>query len=165
MDDLLDAFEQAWTERRRAAFREVCAADLHWTDPSSPEPLYGPDALADRAAQLWKAFPDATVESAGERLSDGRYVAVPVLVSGVHRAALSGIPATNKMITVHAVLYCELDPPREKLWRVRAFFDAYDATVQLGVLPKRGSLGERAILAVRGFGIRRGGGEELDESR
>ena len=90
---------------------------------------------------------------------------MPVLVSGVHRAALAGIPATNKMITVHAVLYCELDPPREKLWRVRAFFDAYDATVQLGVLPKRGSLGERAILAVRGFGIRRGSGEELDESR
>ncbi len=163
MDELLDAFQRAWTERRRAAFAEVCAPDLHWTDPSGTEPLYGPEALAERAARLWKAFPDAKIESAGERLSDGRFVAVPVMVSGVHRGPLEGIPASNRLITIHAVLYCELDPRRQKLWRVRAFFDAYDATVQLGVLPQRGSLSERAILMLRGFGLRRGAGDQLDQ--
>ncbi len=55
---------------------------------------------------------------------------------------------------MHVVCYAELDPPRERLWRVRAFFDVYDAAVQLGVLPARGHAGERALLLLRGFGLR-----------
>ena len=55
---------------------------------------------------------------------------------------------------MHVVCWFELDPPRERLWRVRAFYDVWDAAVQLGVLPKRGSLGERAVLLLRGFGLR-----------
>ena len=39
---------------------------------------------------------------------------------------------------MHAVLYCELDETRTRLWRVRAFFDLYDAAMQLGVLPQPG---------------------------
>ena len=41
-----------------------------------------------------------------------------------------------------------------RLWRVRAFYDLYDAGVQLGLLPRRGTLGERALLMLRGFGLR-----------
>ena len=40
------------------------------------------------------------------------------------------------------------------LWRVRAFFDAYGAAVQLGLLPEPGSLGGKALLMLRGFGLR-----------
>jgi hypothetical protein len=57
---------------------------------------------------------------------------------------------------VHVVLYCELDEARTRLWRIRAFFDLYDAAIQLGVLPKPGSMGERALLLLRGFGLRAG---------
>jgi hypothetical protein len=42
---------------------------------------------------------------------------------------------------------------------VRGFFDLYDAAVQLGVLPSRGSLGERALLVLRGFGLRAARGQ------
>ena len=41
-----------------------------------------------------------------------------------------------------------------RLLRVRAFFDLYEAATQLGVLPGRGSLGEKALLVLRGFGLR-----------
>ena len=37
---------------------------------------------------------------------------------------------------------------------MRAFFDLYDAATQLGVLPGRGTLGEKALLVLRGFGLR-----------
>jgi steroid delta-isomerase-like uncharacterized protein len=158
-EDLVDALQEAWTGRRRSAFREVCAVDVHWEDPFLTEPLYGPEALGDHAATLWEAFPDAHVEAAGERLGDGRFVAAPVRIVGTHLGELPGLPATGRRVTVHAVLYCELDPPRERLWRVRAFFDAYDAGIQVGVLPRHGSLGERALMMVRGFGLRRGGAE------
>ena len=40
------------------------------------------------------------------------------------------------------------------LFRVRAFFDVYAAAMDLGVLPKPGTAGERALLMLRGFGIR-----------
>ena len=64
------------------------------------------------------------------------------------------MPPTRRKFSVHAVLYCELDPPRERLWRVRAFFDLYGAAVQLGVLPRPGTMGEKALLMLRGFGLR-----------
>ena len=39
---------------------------------------------------------------------------------------------------------------------MRGFFDLYDVATQLGVLPARGTLGEKALLMLRGFGLRAG---------
>ena len=141
--------------RRRGAFRDMCAPDLHWEDPFCAEPLRGPEELADHAAQLWEAFPDAKVETAGARLLGGRFVAAPVKLGGTHLGEIEGVTASGRYVLVHAVLYCELDPPGERLWRVRVFLDGYDAAVQIGMLPKRGSIGERALMVARGFGLRR----------
>ena len=52
----------------------------------------------------------------------------------------------------HCLFYCELHEAR--LLRVRAFLDLYDTGRQLGVLPARGTLGEKALLMLRGFGLR-----------
>jgi steroid delta-isomerase-like uncharacterized protein len=154
IDALVDGFEAALVGRDRAAFAHVCALDVHYEDPLSDGPLAGVDALGDHAALLWVAFPDARVERAGARLHDGRYVAAPIRIAGTHSGDVAGLPATRRALDVHAVLYCELDPRRERLWRVRTFFDLYDAAVQLGVLPRHGGIGERAMLLLRGFGLR-----------
>ena len=53
---------------------------------------------------------------------------------------------------MHVVFFAELR--EERLFRVRAFFDVYGAAVALGVLPKPGTLGEKALLVLRGFGLR-----------
>ncbi len=42
----------------------------------------------------------------------------------------------------------------DRLFRVRAFFDAYGAAVALGVLPRPGTLSGKALLLLRGFGLR-----------
>lgn len=154
IDDLVDRWEAAWAGRERAAFHAVCAPDVHYEDPVCGEPLEGPDRLAAHAAKLWTLFPDLRVERTGERLSDGRYVAAPAKVLGTHRGQLGELPASGRFVVAHVVCYCELDADRRRLWRVRAFFDAYDASVQIGVLPARGTFGERALLALRGFGLR-----------
>jgi len=151
---LLDRFQAAWAGRHRAAFADCCTGDVHYEDPVCARPLEGPDEVADHAARLWRAFPDVRVERTGARLDDGRYVAAPIRVAGTHRGDLPRLPATKRAVVVYAVLYCELDPPRELLWRVRAFYDVYDAAVQLGLLPRHGTLGERALLMWRGFGLR-----------
>ena len=105
----------------------MCAHDVHYEDPLTRSPLEGPDALADHAVRLWQAFPDARVETTGARLSDGRFVAAPMKMLATHRGEAGDLPPTGRFVVVHAVFYCELDAPREQLWRVRAFFDLYDA--------------------------------------
>ncbi len=155
MDELIDRFEAAWSGGDAHAFTTVCSPDVHYEDPLCTEPLEGAAAIGAHAERLWAGFPDARLQSSGLRLTDGRFVAAPVKLLGTHRNDLEGIPPTGRFMVLHAVFYAELDPPRERLWRIRAFFDLYDAAVQLGVLPRRGTLGERALLAVRGFGISR----------
>ena len=152
VDELIDAWEAAWSSKEPAAFIEVCAAGVHYEDPLTDEPLEGAAALGHHAARLWAGFPDARLEKTGDRLANGRFVAAPAKLLATHRAPLEGLPATNKFLVVHCVFYCELE--HERLLRVRGFFDVYDAATQLGVLPARGTLGEKALLMLRGFGLR-----------
>jgi steroid delta-isomerase-like uncharacterized protein len=154
VDELIDAWEAAWSSRDADAFAEICAEGFQYEDPLLAEPLDGPEALAAHAERLWAGFPDARVQKIGARLSDGRFVAAPSKLLATNKEPLEGIPATNKFIVVPCVFYCELD--QGKLLRVRAFFDLYDAATQLGILPGRGTLGEKALLMLRGFGLRAG---------
>lgn len=154
---LVERFQAAWSDHSGAGFASACAADLHYEDPLTAKPLHGPIALAEHAARLWAACPDARLRSAGERLTDGRFVAAPVKLLATHSHEAGEFPPSGRRLDVHAVFYCELDESRERLWRVRAFFDLYDVAIQLGVLPKPGTLGARAMLLLRGFGLRSGG--------
>ena len=154
MSDLVDRFQAALVGRDPSVLTAVCAPDLHYEDPLCDEPLSSPQELAAHAERLWEAFPDVRMERTAEPLSDGRFIAVPFKLVGTHRGEVDDFPATDRFAIVHVVCWFELDPPRERLWRVRAFYDVWDAAVQLGVLPKRGSLGERAVLLLRGFGLR-----------
>jgi steroid delta-isomerase-like uncharacterized protein len=154
VDALVDAWEAAWSGRDTAAFTPLCDPAVQYEDPLTHAPLIGADELAAHAELLWHGFPDVRVERAGERLADpaGRFVAAPCKLAGTHRGALEGLPATRRFVVVHGVVWCELRGGR--LLRVRAFFDRYEAAVQLGVLPASGTLGEKALLALRGFGVR-----------
>ena len=155
VDELIDRWEAAWSGRDAEAFRPLAGDDLHYEDPLCGEPLQGASELAGYAQRLWAAFPDARLQRTGERLSDGRYVAAPSKLVATHKGPLAGLPPTGRFLIVHVVFYCELqgDEPL-RLHRVRAFFDAYGAAVQLGILPGRGTLGEKALLVLRGFGLR-----------
>ena len=154
VDRLADAWEAAWSGGVAAAFMALCAPDLHYEDPLTRSPLRGVSELSEHAERLWRAFPDMTVERAGERLTDGRYVALPVRAFGRNTGALDGLPASHREIELRAVFWCELDLGRTRLWRVRTVFDAYGAAVALGLIPRPGTLRNRAVLALQGYGIR-----------
>jgi steroid delta-isomerase-like uncharacterized protein len=157
VDELIDGWEAAWSGKDPSAFVDVCSPEIHYEDPVTPEPLEGRDALTAHAARLWTAFPDARLERIGARLTDGRFVAHPSKLLATQRESLEGLPASNKFIVVQCVFYSELED--ERLLRVRAFFDLYDAATQLGILPGRGTLGEKALLMLRGFGLRASRGQ------
>jgi len=153
-DRLADAWEAAWSGRDATAFAPLCDARVQYEDPLTRTPLVGADELAVHAERLWQGFPDVRLERAGERLADGRFLVLPCKLAGTHRGRVEGLPPSNRFLAVHAVVYCELHGGR--LLRVRAFFDLYDAAVQLGVLPTHGTLGAKALLMLRGFGLRAG---------
>jgi steroid delta-isomerase-like uncharacterized protein len=154
VDELIDGWEAAWSSKDKDAFADVCDDDVHYEDPLTDEPLEGAEEVGRHAERLWAGFPDARLERTGERLSNGRFVAAPSKLLATHRAPIESLPASNRFIVVHCVFYCELR--EERLLRVRAFFDLYDAATQLGVLPSRGTMGEKALLMLRGFGLRAG---------
>jgi ketosteroid isomerase-like protein len=153
VDELFDRWERAWSARDPAAFAALCVPDVHYEDPLTAEPLKGPEAVGDHAARLWQAAPDARVNSTGARLGNGAFVAAPCRILGTHTGTLGRISPTGRAIDVHAVVYAECDDAG-RLVRVRAFFDVYRAAMALGVLPKPGTAGERAMLLLRGFGLR-----------
>ena len=154
VDELFDGWERAWSGRDPGAFAPLCdPEDFHYEDPVTPEPLESVDAIVRHAARLWAGFPDARLQQTGPRLTgEGDRVAAPMKLLATHTAELEGLTATNRFVIVHGVAYAELRDGR--LHRIRVFFDLYDAAVQLGVLPKPGTLGERALLLLRGFGLR-----------
>lgn len=156
IDALMDRWERAWSGKEPLAFSESCDEDVHYEDPLTEEPLEGVEELSRHAERLWLAFPDARLEKTGERLGNERFIAAPSKALGTHRGQLESLPASNRFVVVHCVFYCELR--HEKLYRVRAFFDLYDAAMQLGVLPARGTMGEKALMMLRGFGLRAGRG-------
>ncbi|HLI58052.1 MAG TPA: ester cyclase [Solirubrobacteraceae bacterium] len=152
VDPLIDRWQAAWSGHDADAFRDVCAPGIGYEDPLTERPLAGVDQLGEHASRLWAGFPDARLERTGERLTGGAFVAAPCKLLGTHRAPLEGLPATGRFLVVHCLFYCEVQG--ERLLRVRGFFDVYDAAVQLGVLPGRGTLGEKALMMLRGFGLR-----------
>jgi ketosteroid isomerase-like protein len=151
-DDLFDRWERAWSGRDPAAFGAVCHPDVRYEDPLTPEPLSGAGAIAAHARRLWRAFPDARVNQTGDRLGDGAHACAPCKLLGTHEGPLGRISPTGRFVVVHAVVYAELR--EERLLRVRAFFDVHGPAVELGVLPRAGTAGERALLLLRGFGLR-----------
>jgi hypothetical protein len=152
VDELFDAWERAWSGRDPRGFESICAAGVHYEDPLTAEPLVGSRELAAHARKLWGAMPDARVNSTGARMSDGTFACAPCRLLGTHTGPLGRISPTGREIVVHAVVYAELEDGLFK--RVRAFYDVYAAAMTLGVLPKPGTAGERALLMLRGFGIR-----------
>ncbi len=154
VDDLVDRWQSAWSGRDVGAFADLCAANVHYEDPLTPEPLVGAVALGRHARRLWAAMPDARVERTGERLTDGTYLAAPCRLLGTQRARLGPVPATGRFFVVNGVFYAELEAGEPRLKRVRAFFDLYSTAVEVGLLPAGGTIGERALLAIRGFGVR-----------
>jgi hypothetical protein len=154
-EELFDAWEAAWSGRDPDAFAGVChPEDVHYEDPLTPEPLESAEAIGAHAGRLWTGFPDARMQRTGPRLigPDG-HTAAPAKLLATHTAELYGLAPTSRFVIVHGVTVAQVRDGR--LHRIRLFFDLYDAATQLGVLPRPGTLGEKALLMLRGFGLRR----------
>ncbi len=78
----------------------------------------------------------------------------PCRLRATHLGELGGLPPSGRAVVTDVLFYCQLEPDHRRLWRVRAFFDVYAAAVAIGVLPRSGTLSERALMILRGYGLR-----------
>lgn len=152
VDALFDGFERAWSGRDPQAFVALCDPAVRYEDPLCDRPLDGPAAIAAHASRLWAAFPDARLNATGARLRNGAYACAPCKLLGTHRGPIGRLGPTGRALEVHVLVYAELHADR--LLRVRAFYDVWAAARELGLVPRPGTAGERALLVLRGFGLR-----------
>jgi steroid delta-isomerase-like uncharacterized protein len=150
LDTLADRWQDAWAGK--AEFRDSCTADVQYEDPLVVEPLEGARALDDHAESLRRALPDLRIEKTGARLEGGEHACLPWRMLATHKGDLPSLPATNRFLVLHGLHYVQIE--NGEIRRARGFFDLYDAATQLGLLPRRGTLGETALLLLRGFGLR-----------
>ena len=152
LDRVADVWQAGWAGGGRDDFAVCCTVDVRYEDPMTGGPVQGVDALDAHAARLRRALPDVRVETIGARIAEGPFGCLPWQVSGTQRGELGDLPATNRRVTLHGVHYVEL---RDGLiCRARGFFDLYDAAMQVGLLPKNGSVAQNALRMIQGFGLR-----------
>jgi steroid delta-isomerase-like uncharacterized protein len=151
VDVLADRWSAAWTGS--GGFAACCTATVSYEDPLAVQPLVGTDPLERHAEALRVAFPDVRVERTAPALQRGGHACVPWRLHGTHLGRLASLPATEQSLVIHGLHYLELADGR--INRARGFFDLYDGSIQLGLLPPRGGLGETALLMLQGFGLRR----------
>jgi steroid delta-isomerase-like uncharacterized protein len=150
-DELSESWHAAWVGA--ASFGACCTPDLQYEDPLAAEPLRGIEGVDGHAERLRAAFPDLRIERTGRRVGDESNACMAWRALGTQRGELGSLPATDRFVVLHGVHYVELSDGLIR--KARGFFDLYDAAVQLGLLPARGSLAESALLLLRGFGLRR----------
>ena len=152
LEALADRWVGAWANGAQEGFAACCTPDVSYEDPVTPDPLDGLAAVSSHAERLRRAFSDLRVERSARPLGDGAFACLPWRAAGTNRGSIGPLPATERFVVVHGLHYVELSDARVR--RARGFFDLYDAGVQLGLLPGRGTVGETALLVLRGFGLR-----------
>lgn len=151
LDVLAERWSDAWLGE--ADFAELCTAGVNYEDPLAHEPLVGSPAMAEHAATMRRAFPDARIERTAPAVSRGDHACLPWRLLGTHTGEVGALPATDRFVSLDGLHYVELSDGL--VHRARGFFDLYEGSIQLGLLPQRGGLGEAALLLLRGFGLRR----------
>ena len=105
------------------------------------------------AERLWSGVPRRP-HRADRRASERRPLRRRAVQAARDARGAARGPAADATASSSCTASSTASSRSEQLLRVRAFFDLYDAAMQLGVLPARGTLGEKALLMLRGFGLR-----------
>ena len=141
---------------RRPPSRAVCSRDIHYEDPLTAEPLEGLDELGRHADRLWAAFPDARLERTGERLTNEPLRRRAVQAAGHPPGAARG-PARRPTGSSSSTASSTASSSATACCACAPSSTSTTPPPSSGVLPGRGTLGEKALLMLRGFGLRAGG--------
>jgi steroid delta-isomerase-like uncharacterized protein len=152
-----EATARSTEEIARSYFEAVTARDVeamirHW-DPAGTGYIHGmvddirvPDTYRGWFADFFRAFPDLRFEVI-EMVADEERAAVSWRASGTFTGPVSfeGMTANGARVSAEG---CDMVTIRDgKIVSIYAYTNAMETARQLGAMPPRGSIGERAMMA------------------
>jgi steroid delta-isomerase-like uncharacterized protein len=130
---------------------ELLTDDIVWSDPALPAPVYGIPAVQDFMRASFRTFSDLRFSEPDPPhfTVTGDLVAWEWRMEGTMTGAADppGFAPTGKSVRIDGV---DLWTMRDgRIARYQAFYDMTDVARQLGLMPERGSAGERAMVALQ----------------
>lgn len=102
-----DATYAAWNAHDPDAVAAVFGVDAVVREVATGQESRGRDAVRARAAALFTAFPDLTLERI-DLVIDGERHADRWVLSGTHRGELFGMPATGKRVRIEGATFTRM---------------------------------------------------------
>jgi steroid delta-isomerase-like uncharacterized protein len=141
----------AWNSHEPERLLGLMTDDIVYDDSAWPRTMRGHADVREFLDHTWRAFPDLTFDGVGGPLvaSDGPRAAFWWRGQATNTGPIDppGVPPTGKRIEFEGADFHEYRDG--KVARLRIVFDMADATRQLGLLPDRGSIGERAMVLLQ----------------
>ncbi len=147
VDNLIPRVVAAFNAHDADGFTAVMTEDVVFDHSAAPAPMHGRAEVSTFYRNMWKAFPDLTLELMDKpffHLHAPR-ISFNWLAAGTHTGPLDppGLAPTGKRVEFDVREIAEI---RDGLAsRIRLVVEMADAMRQLGVFPAPGSRGERAI--------------------
>lgn len=148
----VERYEAAWNGRDAGAMDALVTDDIVWFDPALPEPARGKAQVRAFMDASWRAFPDLRFSQPDP----------PFMVEQDDRVAWAwrmqgtfdgepmdppGFAPTGRAMDVRGVDEWIMRDGR--IAHYRATYDVNELARQLGIVPARGSGGERAMIALQ----------------
>ncbi len=140
---LLRDYIAAWNARDAARIASFFSPDAIYDDRGAGEVARGPTEIEAHAARIHAAFPDLSFELV--RAADGdSFTAGEWRSRMTHRGEIDGLAPTGRVVESAGVDLATLDG-EGRITHLVSYYDGAQIMRYLGVLPARGSRGERAL--------------------
>ena len=125
--------DEVWSQGKLDLVEQLVAPECVTHDPAAPGgAIRGLDGIKQIVSMYRNAFPDTEFEI-NDLILEGNKVAARLTVSGTHKGALMGIPATGKRVTITGTSITHFrDGKQVESW---ASYDQLGMLRQLGVAP------------------------------
>jgi steroid delta-isomerase-like uncharacterized protein len=156
IEDFLPRWQEAWNSHVPQRLLALMTEDVVYDDSASPETMRGHGDVHTFLDRIWRAMPDLRFEARGGPLLDPDQprAAFWWRGEGTFMGPLNppGFAPTGARINFEGADFHEYRDGR--VAKLRIVFDMTDVARQIGVVPRPGSVGERAGAAVQRLGAR-----------
>jgi len=145
-----------WNDHDTTDLPNLVTEDVVWIDPALPEPARGVEGVRQFMEECWRFAPDMHFDLTGPMCSagDASWVIAPWKMTGTHLGRFDppGHAPTGRRFDVDGVdVYIFR---AEKVSRYQAIWNQAELMLQLGILPGRGSRGEKMLVAMQRLQVR-----------
>ena len=125
--------DEVWNQGKLDLVEQLVAPDCVTHDPAAPgREIRGLEGIKELVSMYRNAFQDTEFEI-NDLILEGNKVAARLTVSGTHKGALMGIPATGKRVSITGTSITHFrDGKQVESW---ASYDQLGMLRQLGVAP------------------------------